>query len=92
MFGRYGAGLSQRGAAWLPGTGFVLMDPGLIGSTLGNNDRGVVAGTRNEGAGVTRAFLWSENDGLSFVPVTVAGVSSLCSSAADVNDFGVVTG
>lgn len=82
----------QRGAAWLPGTGFVLVDPAFIGSTLGNNDRGVVAGTRNEGAGVTRAFLWSEKDGLSFVPVTVPGVSSLRSSAADVNDFGVVTG
>lgn len=82
----------QRGAAWLPGTGFVLVDPGFSGSTFGNNDRGVVAGTRNEGGGLTRAFLWSEKNGLSFVPVTVAGASSLRSSAADVNNLEVVAG
>ena len=82
----------QRGAAWLPGTGFVLVDPGFTGSTFGNNDRGVVAGTRNEGGGVTRAFLWSEKDGLSFVPVAVASGSSLRSGAADVNNSGVVAG
>lgn len=81
----------QRGAAWVPGTGFVLLDPAFPGSTLGSNDRGVVAGTRNEG-GVTRAYLWSMKDGLSFVPVAVEGVSSLRSSAADVNNFGVVAG
>lgn len=82
----------QRAAAWLPGTGFVLVDPEFSGGTFGNNDRGVVAGTRNEGGGVTRAFLWSEKNGLSFVPVTVAGASSLRSSSADVNNLGVVAG
>lgn len=81
----------QRGAALVPGTGFVLLDPAFPGSTLGSNDRGVVAGTRNEG-GVTRAYLWSMKDGLSFVPVAVDGASSLRSSAADVNNFGVVAG
>lgn len=82
----------QRAAAWVPRTGFVLLDPEFSGGTLGNNDRGVVAGTRNEGGGVTRAFLWSEKDGLSFVQVTVEDASSLRSSAADVNNFGVVAG
>lgn len=82
----------QRGAAWVPHTGFVLLDPDFPGSTLGNNDRGVVAGTRNEGGGSTRAYLWSEKDGLFFVPVAVAGASSLRSGAADVNNAGVVAG
>lgn len=82
----------QHAAAWVPGTGFVLLDPEFSGNTLGNNDRGVVAGARNEGGGVTRAFLWSGKDGLSFVPVTVENASSLRSGAADVNNFGVVAG
>ena len=82
----------QRAAAWVPGSGFVLLDPDFPGNTLGNNDHGVVAGTRNESGGVTRAFVWSAKDGLSFVPVTVEGASSLRSSAADVNNFGVVAG
>lgn len=82
----------QRGAAWVPRTGFVLLDPAFPGSTFGNNDHGVVAGTRNEGGGLTRAYLWSENDGLWFVPVVVEGASSQRSGAADVNNFGVVAG
>lgn len=82
----------QRAAAWVPGTGFLLIDPDFTGNTLGNNDRGVVAGTRNELGGVTRAFVWSVKDGLSFVPVIVEGASSVRSSAADVNNFGVVAG
>lgn len=82
----------RRAAAWVPQTGFVLLDPGFSGSTLGNNDRGVVAGTRIEGGGSTRAYLWSEKDGLSFIPVAVAAGSSLRSGAADVNNSGVVAG
>lgn len=82
----------QRGAAWVPRRGFVLVDPQFTGGTLGSNDHGVVAGTRNEPGGVTRAFLWSERGGLSFVPVTVENASSLRSGAADVNNAGVVAG
>lgn len=82
----------QRAAAWIPGTGFLLLDPDFTGGTLGNNDRGVVAGTRNEPGGITRAFVWSENDGLSFVPISVEDASSVRSGAADVNNVGTVAG
>lgn len=81
-----------RAAAWVPRTGFVLLDPDFAGNTLGNNDRGEVAGTRNEPGGATRAFVWSKNNGLSFVPVFIAGASSVRSGAADLNNFGTVAG
>ena len=82
----------QRGAAWVPGSEFVLVDPGFFGNTGGSNDRGVVAGTRNEADGATRVFLWSEKDGLTFVPLSVENASSLRSGAGDVNNLGVVAG
>lgn len=82
----------QRGVAWVPRTGFVFVDPGFVGNTGGSNDRGVVAGTRNEADGNTRAFLWSEKESISLVPVAVENASSLRSGAADVNNFGVVAG
>lgn len=82
----------QRAAAWVPGAGFVLLDPGFPGNTLGNNDRGQVAGTRFEPAGVSRAFVWSEKEGLWLVQVSVDDAVVIRSTAADVNDNGVVAG
>lgn len=82
----------QRGAAWVPGTGFVLIDPDFRGSTLGNNDRGVVAGRRIEPGGGSSAYVWSIKDGLSIVPVRVENASSIGAGAADVNNFDVVAG
>lgn len=82
----------QRATAWLPRTGFVLLDPGFPGNTLGNNDRGDVAGTRFESLGVSRAFVWSEKEGLRLVPVTIENAVVIRSTAADVNDVGVVAG
>ena len=84
--------VGQRAAAWLPHSGFVLLDPAFPGNTLGSNDRGDVAGTRFESAGASRAFLWSEQDGLRLVPVHVEGGVVVRTTAADVNDFGVVAG
>jgi uncharacterized membrane protein len=81
-----------RAAAWVPHTGFVLLDPDFSGTSLGNNDRGVVAGTRNEAGGVTRAILWSAKHGLAFVPVQIEDASSIRSGAADLNNHGVVAG
>ncbi|HUR91201.1 MAG TPA: hypothetical protein VMY38_00860 [Gemmatimonadaceae bacterium] len=82
----------QRAAAWLPHRGFVLLDPEFPGNTLGNNDRGEVAGTRFEPAGVSRAFVWSEKEGLLLVPVSVDGGVVTRSTAADVDDVGIVAG
>lgn len=82
----------QRATAWVPGTGFVLLDPGFPGSTLGNNDRGEVAGTRFEAPGVSRAFVWSEKEGVWLVPVNVEDAVVIRSTAADVNDVGAVAG
>ena len=82
----------QRGAAWLPHTGFLLTDPGFTGSTFGSNDRGQVAGTRLGSAGASYAYVWSDKDGLSLVPVSVDDAVIFRSSAADLNKNGTVAG
>lgn len=82
----------QRSAAWVPGAGFVLLDPDFPGNTLGNNDRGEVAGTRFEAPGVSRAFVWSEKEGFRLVPVSIDDAVVIRSTAADVNNVGVVAG
>lgn len=82
----------QRATAWVPGTGFVFLDPDFPGNTLGNNDRGEVAGTRFESPGVSRAFVWSEKDGFWLVPLNVEDAVVIRSTGADVNDSGAVAG
>lgn len=92
MNGSIITGAGQRAAAWVPGNGFVLLDPAFPGNTLGNNDRGQVAGTRFGPAGASRGFVWSESEGLRLIPVSVDGAIVIRSTAADVNEVGVVVG
>ena len=82
----------QRAAVRLSRGGFVLIDPDFPGNTLGNNDRGEVAGTRFVTQRVSHAFVWSEGAGLSLLPVSVEGAVVVSSSAADVNERRVVAG
>lgn len=86
-------GTRQRAVAFIPRTGFVYLDGENAGTTLGNNDRGAVAGTRFGAAPASNAaFVWTQESGVALLSLAVPGATSLTSGASDVNELGHAAG